>query len=48
MTHSATADLGALRGQVRAAQHIRSFPLLVIGALLVNYGVDSFAAQPVQ
>lgn len=48
MTHSATADLGTLRGQVRAAQHVRSFPLLVIGALLVNYGVGSFAPQPVQ
>ena len=41
------ADLGALRGRVRATQHARSLPLLVIGALLVNYGVVSFASQPV-
>jgi hypothetical protein len=47
MTHSATTDLDALRGQVRAAQHVRSFPLLVVGGLLVNYGVVNFAAQPV-
>jgi hypothetical protein len=47
MTHSATGDLEALRGQVRAAQHVRSFPLLVIGGLLVNYGVTSFQSQPV-
>jgi hypothetical protein len=47
MTHTAAGDLEALRGQVRAAQHVRSFPLLVIGALLVNYGVISFQAQPI-
>jgi hypothetical protein len=47
MTHTATTDLNALRGQVRAAQHVRSFPLLVVGGLLVNYGVVNFAPQPV-
>jgi hypothetical protein len=47
MTHSAADDLDALRGQVRAAQHVRSFPLLVIGGLLVNYGVANFIGQPV-
>jgi len=41
------ADLGALRHRVRASQHARSLPLLVIGALLVNYSVVSFASQPV-
>jgi hypothetical protein len=48
MTHAAATDYDELRGRVRAAQHVRSFPLLAIGALLVNYGVSSFAAQPVQ
>jgi hypothetical protein len=47
MTHTATGDLEALRGQVRAAQHVRSFPLLVLGGLLVNYGIINFAGQPV-
>jgi hypothetical protein len=47
MTHSATADLDALRGQVRAAQHVRSFPLLVLGGLLVNYGIINFLGEPV-
>lgn len=41
------AELGALRDRVRATQHARSLPLLVIGALLVNYSVVSFASQPV-
>jgi hypothetical protein len=48
MAQAAATDYDELRGRVRAAQHVRSFPLLVIGALLVNYGVSSFAAQPVQ
>jgi hypothetical protein len=43
-----TSDLDALRDRVRASQHARSVPLLVIGALLVNYGVASFAPHPVQ
>ena len=43
-----TADLDALRDRVRATQHARSLPLLVIGALLVNYGVSSFAPYPMQ
>src|SRR4051794_39501663 len=42
-----TPDFEALRHRVRATQHARSVPLLVIGALLVNYSVVSFASQPV-
>src|SRR5947209_9788731 len=42
-----TPDFDALRHRVRASQHARSVPLLVIGALLVNYSVVSFASQPV-
>ena len=42
-----TPDFDALRQRVRATQHARSLPLLVIGALLVNYSVVSFASQPV-
>jgi hypothetical protein len=44
----ATADLDALRDRVRASQHARSVPLLVIGTLLVNYGATGFAPHPVQ
>lgn len=47
MAQASAAELGALRSQVRAAQHLRSFPLLVIGALLVNYGVTNFVPQPI-
>jgi hypothetical protein len=42
-----TPDFDALRHRVRATQHRRSVPLLVIGALLVNYSVVNFASQPV-
>ena len=42
-----TPDFDALRHRVRATQHARSLPLLVVGALLVNYSVVSFASQPV-
>ncbi|HET7312566.1 MAG TPA: hypothetical protein VFJ17_14710 [Mycobacteriales bacterium] len=42
-----TPDFDALRQRVRATQHARSVPLLVVGALLVNYSVVSFASQPV-
>jgi hypothetical protein len=41
-------DFGELRNRVRATQHARSVPLVVIGALLVNYGVSNFAASPMQ
>jgi hypothetical protein len=41
-------DFDGLRSRVRAVQHARSVPLLVIGALLVNYGVSNFAARPVE
>src|SRR5436190_17801842 len=44
---NATPDFAELRSRVRATQHARSLPLLVIGALLVNYAVVSFASQPV-
>jgi hypothetical protein len=47
-TTESTPDFDALRLRVRATQHARSVPLLVIGALLVNYGVASFAPAPVQ
>jgi hypothetical protein len=40
-------DFGALRRKVRAAQHTRSVPLIIIGALLVNYGAGWFAPSPV-
>jgi hypothetical protein len=40
-------DLTALRRKVRAGQHTRSVPLIVLGALLVNYGAVSFAPSPV-
>jgi len=33
---------------VRAAQHSRSLPLIVIGILLVNYGVGQFDRSPVR
>jgi hypothetical protein len=46
-TLESTPDFDALRQRVRATQHARSIPLLVIGALLVNYSVVSFASQPV-
>src|SRR4051794_18127494 len=46
-TATSAPDLDALRDRVRATQHARSIPLLVIGALLVNYSVVSFAPQPV-
>lgn len=41
-------DLQALRRRVRTMQHARSFPLLVLGALFINYGVTSFSNSPVQ
>ena len=46
MTATAT-DVGAIRKRVRATQHARSFPLLVIGALLVNYGANNFFPKPI-
>lgn len=45
---TSSADLDALASRVRAAQHSRSFPLLVIGALLVNYGINDFAPHPIE
>ena len=41
-------DIDALRRRIRASQHVRSFPLLVIGGLFINYGVSAFANSPVQ
>lgn len=40
-------DLDALRANVRAAQHSRSLPLVVLGALLLNYGLTAFEPQPI-
>jgi hypothetical protein len=36
-----------VRRRTKASQHVASFPLLVMGVLFVNYGVVSFAGQPV-
>jgi hypothetical protein len=44
----AVPDYGDLRSRVRSSQHARSVPLLVIGALLVNYGVTNFAPTPIE
>jgi drug/metabolite transporter superfamily protein YnfA len=44
----AVPDFDELRGRVRASQHARSVPLLVIGGLLANYSVTNFAATPIQ
>src|SRR4051794_23734088 len=48
ITPAAGPDVAALRSRIRAAQHARSFPLLVIGILLINYGVGIFAPTPTQ
>jgi len=48
MTDDAGVDVRTLRSQVRAAQHARSLPLIVIGVLLVNYAVGEFAPHPVE
>jgi hypothetical protein len=37
-----------VRRRTRAAQHIASYPLLVIGVLFVNYGVFNFIGRPVE
>jgi len=47
MTDTTAQRLETLRVNVRAAQHARSLPLVVVGALLLNYGVSSFGPQPV-
>jgi hypothetical protein len=47
MVAETAAQLESIRGRVRAAQHARSFPLLVLGVLFVNYGVGSFLPSPV-
>ncbi|MBV9096555.1 MAG: hypothetical protein JO079_00735 [Frankiaceae bacterium] len=48
MTVMPTAsDYADLRRHVRGSQHARSFPLLVIGGLLVNYAVTNFQSSPV-
>jgi hypothetical protein len=47
-TAHAIPDFDELRSRVRATQHARSLPLLVIGALLVNYGVSNFSSSPMQ
>jgi hypothetical protein len=41
------SDYDELRRHVRATQHARSLPLLVIGGLLVNYAVTNFQSSPV-
>ena len=37
-----------VRNRTRAAQHITSYPLLVIGVLFVNYGAVTFQSRPVE
>jgi hypothetical protein len=37
-----------VRSRTRAAQHVASYPLLVTGVLLVNYGAVSFSSRPVE
>jgi hypothetical protein len=39
-------DVTALQKRVRADQRARSIPLLVVGVLLVNYGVNGFTNHP--
>ena len=46
-TSTQDLDLTELRQRTRAAQHATSFPLLVMGVLLVNYGIVGFGSQPV-
>jgi len=40
-------QINELRQQTRAAQHATSFPLLVIGVLLLNYSTTGFEPTPV-
>jgi hypothetical protein len=40
-------QIDELRQQTRAAQHMTSFPLLVIGVLLLNYSTTGFGSTPV-
>jgi len=47
MVDMSTEQMAGLRARVRATQHARSLPLVVIGALLLNYGVTSFEPHPV-
>ena len=42
------ASVIEVRSRTRAAQHIASYPLLVVGVLLVNYGAVNFASRPVE
>ena len=44
---STEMEVDQLRQQTRAAQHATSYPLLVVGVLLLNYGVVGFTSQPV-
>jgi hypothetical protein len=37
-----------VRSRTRAAQHITSYPLLVVGVLFVNYGTVNFLSSPVE
>jgi hypothetical protein len=46
MVAETAAHLDSIRDRVRAAQHARSFPLLVLGVLFVNYGVGRFLPSP--
>ena len=48
MAVSEQIDLSGLRRKVRAAQHVRSVPLIGMGILLVNYGTNLFASSPVE
>jgi len=46
-TDIAAATVESVRKRTRAAQHVGSYPLLVIGVVLVNYAVVGFTNSPV-
>jgi hypothetical protein len=46
-TDVAAATVESARKRTRAAQHVGSYPLLVIGVVLVNYGIIGFNDSPV-
>lgn len=46
-TDIAAAAVADVRRRTRAAQHVGSYPLLVLGVVLVNYGIIGFNNSPV-
>jgi hypothetical protein len=47
-TNVIETNMAEVRRRTRAAQHIASYPLLVVGVLFVNYGVFNFVGRPVE